>query len=108
MDVYGSHGFVHDLTHYLCFNNQLWYIEGYVQQANPHNIPLVIKELIDVNWMNDLIEGLILEIRYLLLVQLLANICKKHIQLRLLMSIMFVYGLLVVIQVDDLEEVNIV
>jgi hypothetical protein len=45
---YENHGFVPNITHYLCFSNQLWYIEGYVQKVNPHNIPLVVKHSDDI------------------------------------------------------------
>jgi hypothetical protein len=62
---------------------------GLYSEGESTYIPLVVKQLIDVDWPNDLIEGLMLEIKSLLPVQLLVDICKKHIELRLLMSTMF-------------------
>jgi clathrin heavy chain len=57
------HGYIEELTGYLYKNNLMKYIEVYVVKVNPGNCPRVIGGLIDLDCQEDVIKGLLANVK---------------------------------------------
>lgn len=57
------HGYVEELTAYLYKNNLMKYVEVYVVKVNPGNCPRVIGALVDLDCQEDVITGLLTNVR---------------------------------------------
>ena len=78
------HGYVEELAGYLYKNNLMKYIEVYVMKVNPGNCPRVIGALIDLDCQEDMIKGLLNNVRSACPVGPLVDEAEKRNRLRVI------------------------
>eukprot|EP00184_Porphyridium_aerugineum_P006141 CAMPEP_0184699800 /NCGR_PEP_ID=MMETSP0313-20130426/5924_1 /TAXON_ID=2792 /ORGANISM="Porphyridium aerugineum, Strain SAG 1380-2" /LENGTH=1782 /DNA_ID=CAMNT_0027158925 /DNA_START=278 /DNA_END=5626 /DNA_ORIENTATION=+ len=85
INVCDRFGFIPEMIKFMVKNNQMKFIEGFVQKINPARCPVVVGTLLDMDRSEDSIQKLIMSVKNNVPVKELVGECEKRGKIRLLL-----------------------